>query len=157
MVSPEKVGTGSHRMTRKKRRAREARQMLEEHLAGEDANDNEDSGPVIPNFKKVARDHKREMAERAKEKTNRSIHDEDVERAKKKRKGVVGSDALGDSGLFSEERIAYAPKKKSEQQDEDRIESSYNFHGYDPSKDGRKKPKRKGVHKFKSKSKYKRR
>ena len=98
------------------------------------------------------------MDERSKEKRDQSIHDEDVERAqiRKKRKGASSSDALGDSGLFGEEKIAYAPKKKGKE-GEERVGSNYNFRGYDSSKDGRKKPKHKGVHKFKSKSKYKRR
>ena len=152
----EKIGTGSHRMTRKKRRAREARQMVEDMMGGEDG-DNEDSSLMRPaSMKKAARDHKKELEERAREKKNKSLHDEDLERAKKRRKGV-SSDALGDSGLFSEEKIAYAPKKKNDGDGEDRVQGGFNFRGYDQSKDGRKKPKQKGVHKFKSKSKYKRR
>ena len=155
----EKVGQGSHRMTRLKRRRREAMQMLQDHMSAANDDDNEGAAAMRQlSQKKAARDHKRQLDERSKEKRDQSIHDEDVERAqiRKKRKGASSSDALGDSGLFGEEKIAYAPKKKGKE-GEERVGSNYNFRGYDPSKDGRKKPKHKGVHKFKSKSKYKRR
>ena len=66
-------------------------------------------------------------------------------------------DAAGDSSLFSDEVVAYAPKKKKDGEEEGRVKSNYNFRGYDPTMDGRKKPKQKGHHKFKSKSKHKRR
>ena len=87
------------------------------------------------------------------ERRERSIHDDDVRKAKK-RKGKVGSDALGDSGLFAEEKIAYAPKQSK---GEERAKSNYNFRGFDPSMADKKKPKAKAHHKFKSKSKYRRR
>ena len=57
--------------------------------------------------------------------------------------------------MFAEEKIAYAPKKSKDR--EERAKSSYNFRGYDPEKAGKKKPKMKANHKFKSKSKYRRR
>mmetsp|Transcript_27228 Transcript_27228/g.48128 ORF Transcript_27228/g.48128 Transcript_27228/m.48128 type:complete len:872 (+) Transcript_27228:74-2689(+) len=148
----EKVGTGTHRMTRKKRRTREAREMFE---SGGDEDDGE-AMPKLPSIKKIAREHKREMSERDKSKSSKSIHDDDIERVSKKRKGRAGVDALGDSSLFSEEKIAYAPKKKKTENDE-QAKSAYNFRGYDPLKDGKKKGKKKSHHKFKSKSKYKRR
>lgn len=152
----EKVGTGIHRMTRKKRRAREAKEMLE----GGGDDDGDDVGrsslPTLPSIKKAAREHKRELLEREKVKISKSIHEEDVERNARKRKGREGQDSLGDSSLFSEEKIAFAPKKKKGDDDE-RQKSSYSFKGYDPIKDGMKKTKQKSHHKFKSKSKYKRR
>eukprot|EP00934_Nitzschia_sp_Nitz4_P005042 Nitzschia sp. Nitz4//scaffold3_size479765//428645//431258//NITZ4_000182-RA/size479765-processed-gene-1.552-mRNA-1//-1//CDS//3329551004//5032//frame0 len=155
----EKAGTGTHRMTRKKRRARDAKQMLEEDLggdAGEGGGGDDAPTKKTASIKRNARDHKREAEIRKQEKYERSIHDEDVERAKKKRKGIVGSDALGDSSLFSEEKVAFA-KKPKQGDGEDRAESAYNFRGYDPAKDGKKKPKKKAHHKFKSKAKFKRR
>ena len=148
----EKVGTGTHRMTRKKRRTREARKMLEEFQK-----ENEENGeaPTRPE-KNSIRDTKREAEIRQQEKYEKSIHDEDMERAaRKKRKGVSGSDALGDSSLFSEEKVAFAKKKNPD--GEETVKSNYNFRGYDPTKDGKKKPKKKAHHKFKSKAKYKRR
>lgn len=152
----EKVGTGTHRMTRKKRRAREAVMSFEN-----DGNEDDDGGHQVkaptqlPSIKKVARDRKREAEEKEKEKYAKSVYDEDQERAKKRRKGVKGSDALGDSSLFSEEKVAYAPKKKESKSDEPE-KSSYHFRGYDPLKDG-KKGKKKSHHKFKSKAKHRRR
>jgi ATP-dependent RNA helicase DDX27 len=156
----EKVGTGVHRMTRKKRRAREAKQELEEfqnEQAGEDGQ-NEDGKPQnrLPSIKQVAREKKRELEDRDRERNSMSIHELDLAREKKKkRKGATAQDAFGDSTLFGEEKIAYAPKKKAGEEEE-RVQSNYNFQGFDPAKDGKKKPKKKGVHKFKSKSKYKR-
>lgn len=152
----EKVGTGTHRMTRKKRRAREAVMALESMQEDEGG---ESSGrPVmkLPSIKQAAREKKREAEEKKVEKFNKSIFEEDIERAKKKRKGVSASDALGDSSLFTEEKIAYAPKKKTKDADEP-AKSAYNFRGHDPDLAGRKKNKPKAHHKFKSKSKHKRR
>ncbi len=152
----EKVGTGTHRMTRKKRRAREAKMAFE---SGGDEGDNGDqqekTSNQIPAIKKVARDRKREAEEKEKAKYTKSISEEDMERAKKRSKGVKGSEALGDSSLFSEEKVAHAPKKSTISSDEP-TKSSYNFRGYDAAKDG-KKGKKKAHHKFKSKSKHKRR
>lgn len=149
----EKVGTGKHRMTRKKRRAREAREMFE------DMGDEDDDEPAFQpeiSMKKAAREHKRDANEKDKINRNKSVYDEDVERAARKRKGRVGSDALGDSDLFAEEKVAYAPKK-SKTDGEERAKSSFSFRGYNPDMAGKKKPKGKAHHKFKSKSKYRRR
>jgi ATP-dependent RNA helicase DDX27 len=150
----EKVGTGKHRMTRKKRRAREAKEMFE---GGDEGEDSGESKPVLPSIKKAAREHKRQLNEKDKAMSNKSIHDTDIERASKKRKGKAGLDALGDSSLFSEEKITYASKKKKTDDGDERMKSSYAFRGYDPVKDAMKKGKKKAHHKFKSKSKYKRR
>jgi ATP-dependent RNA helicase DDX27 len=150
----EKVGTGKHRMTRKKRRAREAKEMFE---GGDEGEDSGESKPVLPSIKKAAREHKRQLNEKDKAMSNKSIHDTDIERASKKRKGKAGLDALGDSSLFSEEKITYASKKKKADDGDERMKSSYAFRGYDPVKDAMKKGKKKAHHKFKSKSKYKRR
>ena len=89
-------------------------------------------------------------------KRDKSIHDQDIERLSRKKKGRVGSDALGDGGLFAEEKIAFAPKH-SKGGGEERAKSVYDFRGFDPEKAGKKKSKMKAHHKFKSKSKYKRR
>jgi ATP-dependent RNA helicase DDX27 len=149
----EKVGTGMHRMTRKKRRAREAKEYFEN---GGDDEDEMNDVPLPQNsMKQAAREQKRDIHEKERVMSSKSIHDEDVERKSKKRKVKAGSDALGDSGLFAEEKVAYAPKKK--EGDEERVKSAYNFHGFDEKTDGKKKGKQRGAHKFKSKSKYKRR
>ena len=146
-------------MTRKKRRAREARQMLEEDNNMDDEFHGENLSTKPPSMKKTARDHKRQAEEKEREKYSKSIHDEDVEHAeRKKRKLASRSDALGDSSLFSEEKVAYACKNKKGDDDEDgRVKSNYNFRGFDPTKDGKKKKKQKSHHKFKSKAKFKRR
>jgi ATP-dependent RNA helicase DDX27 len=156
-IIADSVGTGSHRMTRKKRRAQETRRMMEE--GDDDGHGNEGSAPKkTQSMKKVARDHKREIEERKRENSGMSTHDVDVERTKKKKRKVASaSDALGDSSLFSDEKIAFAPKKEKKADGSDeRAASNYSFRGFDAAKDG-KKPKQKAHHKFKSKSKYKRR
>jgi len=142
----EKVGTGTHRMTRHKRRIREAREMF---MGNHEDGDDQPDIPSELSQRKVAREQKREMFEKERVTRDKSIHDEDVERKARKRKGRVGSDALGDSGLFAEEKIAFAPKK-SKGNGEERAKSSYDFRGFDPAKAG-KKPKMKAHHKFKSK------
>jgi ATP-dependent RNA helicase DDX27 len=148
----DKIGTGTHRMTRKKRRKREAEMMF----ANNSDDEGDDGQNQMPSIKQAARDHKREVEDKAHEKYSRSVHDDDMERAKKKRKkGPSGSDALGDSSLFSEEQVAYAPKKKASDS-EAPAKSAYDFRGYDPDADN-KKTKKKSHHKFKSKSKHKRR
>ena len=136
-------------MTRKKRRIREAREMA-------NMGDDEDyGGPEIQtelSQKQIARERKREQSEKEMERRDMSIHDQDMKRTKKRK--ARGSDALGDSGLFAEEKIAYASKdsKKSEE----RAKSSYDFRGFNPELAGKKR-KTKAHHKFKSKSKYRRR
>jgi ATP-dependent RNA helicase DDX27 len=149
----EKVGTGTHRMTRKKRRKRDALAMLEEDDDG--GSDGEKAINRQASAKASAKAHKQEQREKEMHKLSKSLHDLDEERrSKKKRKGVAASDALGDGSLFDDEKIAYA--KKEEDGEEKSAPSSYNFRGFDPAKDGKKKPKQKAVNKFKSKSKFKR-
>ena len=81
-----------------------------------------------------------------------SIYDESLVREKiKKRKATVTGAPLGDNGLFEEEKIFFAGKEEVSI-----APSSYEFHGYDPRKAG-KKIRKKGANAFKSKSKYKRR
>ena len=152
MIS-EKAGTGMHRMTRKKRRAREAREAL---AAGPDDGDEDDapSKPVV-NIKSAARATKRKQAEKDREDADKSIQEQFAEKAqktqnKKKRKGM---DALGDSGLFDEEKVAFS-SKKSTKREEEVAKSYYQFKSFDPDK---KLGRKKSHHSFKSKSKYKRR
>jgi len=164
----EKAGTGMHRMTRKKRRAREAREELE-RFQEETRREREESG-LQPKkhvnektIKSSARAKKKQMEQKEKAYSEQSIHDEDTakalkrqqkEKKQKKRKGAFGSDALGDSGLFDDEKVAFASKKvKGEDKP---AKSNYDFKGYDPDK-LKRKSKKKSVHQFKSKSKYKRR
>jgi ATP-dependent RNA helicase DDX27 len=111
----EKVGTGLHRMTRKKRRAREALQELADYKAEEAESEEQSSKKTKPiSIQGSARARKKEEAQSANAKQKKTIQDADYEhdQAKKKRKkGVSSSDALGDSSMFSEERVAFAPKK----------------------------------------------
>ena len=168
-IIAEKVGTGLHRMTRKKRRLREAK---EESLAyqKEMLEEMEEGGPKPKNMVTLdydygtARSVKREQAKREAERFNKSIHEEDMENAKKQRrreakakrqKGAFATDFMGDSGLFAEEKVAYASKKGGAEQ---RVapSSKYQITEYDPNKKRRKSGK-KSHNSFKSKSKYKRR
>lgn len=161
----EKAGTGTHRMTRKKRRAREAKEELMRYQE-EVQQEREESGKqpkkmiTDKSIKTSARAQKKKMEQMDRENDRKSLHDEDQEwkarqkeREKKtKRKGAFASDAVGDSSLFDDERVAYAKKSKTET----KRPSSFQFTEYDPNKPKRK-TKKKSVHAFKSKSKYKRR
>lgn len=148
----EKAGTGMHRMTRKKRRAREA-------LEGLSAGDDEEEGGKADksvNIKVKARKKKREEEElRLKKHEKDSLHDRDVKKQKvAKKKKISGTDASGDGSLFAEEKIAHAPRKSESEKGTAVVKSAYNFRGHDPD---RKLGKKKGSQKFKSKSKYRRR
>lgn len=156
----ERAGTGKHRMTRKKRRAQEVREVMRE--AHEQARQEmQESGKKSKKvftdaaIKGSAKAAKRKLSQREKELQSRSLNDEDVRWERKqqqKRRKVADSDALGDGGLFSDEKVSYAKKaKKSEP--EKAVKSAYRFTEYDPNK---KKGKKKSHHGFKSRSKYKR-
>jgi ATP-dependent RNA helicase DDX27 len=170
-IIAEKVGTGTHRMTRKKRRAREAKEEML-RFQDEDREEAEETGRTAKRvvtdaaIKVTARAQKKELAEKGKGDNALSIHDEDVAvkrkkqkvEKKQKRKGAFADDAMGDSSLFDDEKIMHAPKKPSKGgEGEDRAKSTYDFKGFDPEKAGKKKPKIKSVKSFKSKAKYKRR
>jgi ATP-dependent RNA helicase DDX27 len=152
----EKVGTGKHRMTRKKRRAQEAREMLLE--AKEESERSGGKTKIVftnAEIKGSARASKRNEARREKESASRSLNDEDVrnKRIRKQKQKAVASDAAGDGGLFSEEKVAFS-KKSKEEEERAPAKSSYFFKEYDPNK---KRGKKKAHHAFKSRSKYKRR
>jgi len=158
----EKAFTGTHRMSRKKRRAQEAHAAMEE--AREEARrEAEESGKKSKKalsdgaIKGAAKSAKRKELQQQKELAQRSTHDDDMRmerKLKKKRKTSSGSDALGDGGLFAEEQVSFAKKPKKTDSDAP-VKSSYQFNEYDPNK---KRSKKKATHHgFKSKSKYKRR
>lgn len=159
----EAMGTGMHRMTRKKRRAREALADFAEMNAedGEDGEPGDDDGrPARPvNVKSAVRKQKREQEEEGKEMYEQSVHKQDLaekEEMKKTKKKMKrkAQDSAGDSSLFDEEKVAYAPKKEKDDGPQVR-KSAYAFRGQsDPDK---KLGKKKGHKAFKSKSKYKRR
>ena len=117
----EKIGTGKHRMTRKKRRAQEARAMFQE-AREEAAEMEEETGKKSKKvyseggIKSSARAAKKKEAQREKELANRSLNDDDKrkERKRKERQKAANSDAAGDGGLFSEEKVAYAKKPKKD-------------------------------------------
>ena len=159
-LQEEKVGTGKHRMTRKKRRAQEAREMLREAQEEEEERVEQTGKKSKKIFtdagiKGSARASKRKEALREKDMASRSLYDEDArkERKRKQRQKAADSDAAGDGGLFSEERVAFAKKPKKEAV-EAPIKSSYQMKEVNPD---RKKGKKKAHHAFKSRSKYKRR
>jgi len=157
----EQAGTGTHRMTRKKRRAQEARADFLE-AREEEAQMEEETGTKSRNTyvddggKSSAKAFRKKEALREQELAGRSLADDDDRKERKRRQRqlkAASSDAVGDSGLFSEERIAFAKKPKKEASSAPE-KSSYVFHEGDPDK---KKTKTKGHHAFKSRSKYKRR
>lgn len=117
----EKVGTGTHRMTRKKRRAQEARAMFmearEEAAEMEEQSGKKSKKAFTENeIKGSARASKRKQAEQEKELAGRSLNDDDIRRERKRKQKLkaANSDAAGDAGLFSEEKVAYAKKPKKE-------------------------------------------
>ena len=156
----EQTGTGTHRMSRKKRRLNEAREMAREMEQEErEAETGKPSKKVISatHQRSSAKAMKRKQDQQMRDSESRSVFDEDLRREmkKKQRKKVDSSDASGDQGLFSEEKVAYARRPKNESADEDRpVKSSYTFREYDPTK---RMGKKKAHHGFKSRSKYKRR
>lgn len=159
----EKVGTGTHRMTRKKRRAQEAREDMKEAME-ESAQMEEETGKKSKNvfteggMKGSAREFKRKEQEKEKELGARSLNDDDVrkERKRKQRQKAANSDAAGDGGLFSEEKVAFSKKPRpTKDASEAPAKSSYDFKEYDPN--GPKLGKKKAHHAFKSRAKYKRR
>mmetsp|Transcript_21764 Transcript_21764/g.52623 ORF Transcript_21764/g.52623 Transcript_21764/m.52623 type:complete len:941 (+) Transcript_21764:72-2894(+) len=157
----EKAGTGTHRMTRKKRRAQEARAMFLEAREEEAAMEEETGKKSKKVFsesgqRQSARASKRKEAQQEREIAGRSLNDDDLrkERKKKQRQKAAASDAPGDGGLFSEERVAFAKKPKKEST-EAPAKSSYSFSEFDPNK--KRGNKKKAHHAFKSRSKYKRR
>ena len=101
----EKVGTGVHRMTRKKRRAREA---MAELTADYDSGDDAPQTDPEHIAKSVAKSAKRQQQKRDREKAAESITDQIEKAYTKKRKPA--SDAAGDSSLFDEENIAHSKK-----------------------------------------------
>lgn len=162
----EKIGTGMHRMTRKKRRMREAKNELaamEKEAMEQFEETGQKSKKVMTQnaIKSVAKAHKKQLQDKEKDRASASLYDEEANRKKrqnengsKKRKGNFGSDALGDGGLFQDEMITHEAKGGKKKLNA--AKSSYDFKGYDPNKPLRKhKPK--SHHSFKSKSKFKRR
>lgn len=157
----EKVGTGVHRMTRKKRRAREVLEAME---GGGSDNDNEEMRATPKSstlkIKSDVRKQKRVQANESRDAAVKSIRDIDLEqrqKAKRKKKSIAG-DATGDSSLFSEENISFAPRNNETKSprvgaDATVARSTYSFRGYDPNK---KLGKKKSNKAFKSKSKHKR-
>lgn len=160
-----KIGTGMHRMTRKKRRMREAKEEIA--AMQEEAREYyEETGEMSKKImtqnamKASAKAQKRQLMEQEQDKFMASIVEEDMKQEKKrkqkeksekkKKRGAFASDALGDSGLFDDERVAHESKKKPKVQ-----KSAFEFKGYDPDK--QRKHKAKSHHGFKSKSKFKRR
>jgi ATP-dependent RNA helicase DDX27 len=122
----EKAFTSTHRMSRKKRRAQEAHAAMKE--AQEEARrDAEESGKKSKKalsdgaIKGSAKHAKRKELQQQKELAERSTHDDDMRRERKlkqkRQKASGGSDALGDGGLFAEEKVAFAKKPKKNDSD----------------------------------------
>ncbi|CAB9507678.1 dependent RNA helicase [Seminavis robusta] len=152
----EKAGTGIHRMTRKKRRAREAREALAEHDEEEEENTPRPEPEQI--MKSAAKAAKRKEQKRDREMAANSLSGKvRTEEGRKKKKRKAG-DSAGDSSLFEEEKVVHAKKSSKSEEAAKVIKSSYKFRddNFDPD-NKRKKGKKKSVNSFKSKSKFKRR
>ena len=160
----DKVGTGMHRMTRKKRRMREAKEDLLE-FQEEERREREESGKQMKkvltedNIKSTARAFKKRENDKQREREARSIHDHDMktkqmkkEKKTKKRKGAFTSDSMGDSDLFSDERLVHEKKSNKEMI----TSSAYKMNEYDPNKPTRKHKQRSNKA-FKSRAKHRRR
>jgi ATP-dependent RNA helicase DDX27 len=164
----EKAGTGVHRMTRKKRRAREVAEAMADgdddynEGGGSDSNEpkKKSSKKLTPlQIKSEVRKEKRQLIEKKHELANKSIRDLDSEQAAKlKKKRKSSSSAAGDGSLFDDEKVSYAGKqniqKGAKLPEATVAKSSYKFVGHDPDK---KLGKKKAHKAFKSKSKHKRR
>lgn len=102
----EMAGKGTHRMTRKKRRAREAKEAMAAAYDDDDA-ESETKPRREPEqiMKSAAKAAKRQEQKRERDLAARSISDKD---SRKKRK--TSADAVGDSSLFGEEMVAHASK-----------------------------------------------
>eukprot|EP00548_Thalassiothrix_antarctica_P012653 CAMPEP_0194168394 /NCGR_PEP_ID=MMETSP0154-20130528/3380_1 /TAXON_ID=1049557 /ORGANISM="Thalassiothrix antarctica, Strain L6-D1" /LENGTH=852 /DNA_ID=CAMNT_0038879525 /DNA_START=49 /DNA_END=2607 /DNA_ORIENTATION=+ len=156
----ENVGQGTHRMTRKKRRIREAKDQLLGINEGIEADSNSKMVVTDKIIKKSARIQKRDNLQRETAESNSSIKDDEeklLEKRKQKenkRKNTFSIDSLGDGSLFDEQKVTFSAKKEEQSE---LPKSSYNFRGFDPNFVDKKKPKKKAVHSFKSKSKFKRR
>ena len=168
----EKVGTGKHRMTRKKRRAREAKEealQMQEEMREEQVEMGRKPGQIVTeeSMKGSARAAKRQEARKEKEQSRKSLYDEDQERESKrkqreardgkKRKGAFATDAMGDGSLFDEEKVAFGAKKSKVGENKTATAASrYQFSEFDPNMK-KKKGGKKGHTAFKSKKKFKRR
>lgn len=168
----EKTGTGMHRMTRKKRRAREVSvAMANDHddrkNAAAPSNNEGNSGNKRKiseqNIKSEVRKEKRRQVEEKHKAAGKSTRDLDAddlkrEKAKTKRKSVASGQAAGDGSLFDEEKVSYSGTKNGQSQSHTSSDtvakSSFKFIGHDPDK---KLGKKKAHKAFKSKSKHKRR
>jgi len=159
----EKAGTGTHRMTRKKRRAREVLEAMQEVGSDDEGSDSSPRKASKFNIKSEARKQKRMEEAKQQQAFGKSVHDFDMEEKsksqKKKKKKPSSGEAAGDSSLFSEEKVTHAGKGNKRHGGEDSAaavapKSAFNFRGFDPEK---KLGKKKAHKSFKSKAKYKRR
>jgi ATP-dependent RNA helicase DDX27 len=120
----EKAGTGTHRMTRKKRRAREALQSLnatDEDNDGDDGGNNKKPDQAVA-MKSAARAAKRKQQEKEREFVEESISQKSTSKKAKKKKS---ENAVGDSSLFKEDKVAHSKKP----QIEERAKSRYVISG----------------------------
>ena len=159
----EAAGTGKHKMTRKKRRKREAMDALNNMNGDGDTDDYSDEEVEVSKPKKKAPINQKKEARKQKRQTDRqeseSFEGNGAEPKRRKAKPKA-SGGLGDASLFSEEMVSYSSKANpktsgaSSSPTSDVARSSYSFRGYDPDQ---RLGKRKGHKAFKSKGKYKRR
>jgi ATP-dependent RNA helicase DDX27 len=170
------AGTGSHRLTRKKKRRAEAKAEQEKYAEErrrereEEGNSNqapkaermnEETMKATARAKKLLEAKKRDV-----DPANMSLYDEHQEKLKadkmhNKRQKIKGRKAGDDGmGLFKDEQVQFTakrePKEKSKAQREE-DSNPYGFIGYDAKKSAAiaRSSGPKGHHKFKSKTRHK--
>merc|ERR1711957_302278 len=124
-------------MTRKKRRMQESREMLRE-IQEETAKMEKEIGKKSKKVfteagqKASAREFKRKGAQAEKELAGRSLYDDDERKEQKRKRKLkaANSDAVGDGGLFSEDRVTF-DKKPIVEANQAPVKSSYEFIEYD--------------------------
>jgi hypothetical protein len=151
----EAAGTGMHRMSRKKRRKREAmKALLSPNEEGEESGNGKSKTNIAVKIKIDARNEKKKKAEQP---TGR-VKELNTEKKPNKKKAVTSEYSLGDSSLFNDDKDNFSTKPKEKKQATADVvaKSPYKFRDekFDPDK---KLGKKKGHKQFKSKSKHKRR
>jgi len=115
----EQAGKGTHRMTRQKRRAREAREAVAQFYAEGDVHNDDikDKARTLSRLERPPTEgshqtSKRKKIEREEERLAMRI---DTKGPPKKKRRAIAGDALGDSSLFSTEESSHARKKTREE------------------------------------------
>jgi hypothetical protein len=153
----EAAGTGTHRMSRKKRRKREAmKALLSPNDAGEGPDEGKPKKNIALKLKVDARDEKRKKNEKS---TGRVKEFNSDKKKTNKKKSVITSEySLGDSSLFNDDKDNFSTKPKEKKDTTADAVAKSPYKSRDEKFDSDKKlGKKKGHKQFKSKTKFKRR